>query len=223
MTKKAKSTDRMAPAMAVGEQLLAGFKEELTTLKNPGNAKQNIWGTLSEIQQDEVLDRFSKRIKHHFRRAFDAILEADVPAVHCTLASVSFGAKGIKGSLEISAGSAHRHELADFSGKRVLVILTDDLDEYLESMGMVKADKDQGELGLDGAGPAGSKNKGKFTTMTMGQLKAMACDLAEQIEEPDAVEEVESWGREHLMDYIEFAEDKIAQANGGDEKKQDKA
>lgn len=192
-------TDPILPALAVGEKLLAGFREELTNIKNPGNPKQNIWGILSEVQQDEILDRTSRRISHHFRLAFEAILAADVPAVHATLAAVTFGAKGIRGSLEIPAGSAHRHALADFSGKQVLVILTDELDEYLESMSSVKPDKDQAELAL--------AEQAEEDPRTVENLLEDAKTFAEELGETDI-----DWsekGRDGLLDYVKWAEGEI--------------
>ncbi len=196
-------TDPVLPGLAVGEKLLAGFKEELTTLKNPGNSKQNIWETLSELQQDEILDRFGRRIAHHFRLAFDAILAGGVPAVQSHLASVTFGTKGIKASLEIAGGSGHRHELADFSGKQVLVILTDELDEYLESMSAIKPDKDQAELPLD-QGDADEEDP-----RTMEELVAAANSAAATLEEDLGDKPPEDWDRRHLIDYVTWAEKEI--------------
>lgn len=215
-TRKKKSTDPIAPALRVGELLLAGFREELTSIKHPTIPKQNIWGTMPEVMQREALDRFGRKIRHHFTQAFHAILTNDIPAITCTLAAVTFGSKGIKGTLEINRSSAHRHELSDFSGRQVIVILPEDLDAYLESMSSVKAAKDQTELALV---PAGAEEKdpldeGKFTTMTKETLQALASDLAEKIDEPDAVEAVEDWDRKHLIDYIEFAEAKVDAGNG---------
>lgn len=209
-SKAKQPTDPILPGLAVGERLLAGFKEELTTLKNPGNSKQNIWETLSEVQQDEILDRFGRRISHHFRLAFEVILAGGVPAVQSTLSPVTFGSKGIKGSLEIPAGSGHRHELADFSGKQVLVILTDELDEYLESMSAVKPDKDQAELPL-------ADNDAEKDSRTVDELRGSACTLARDIGELSVAEDMgdnpHQWTRERLVDYIEFASEK-AEANG---------
>lgn len=204
--KPGKATDPMTPAMAACEQLLLGFKEELTTLKNPGNKKQNIWGTLSEIQQDELLDRFSRRIRHHFSMAFDAILANDLPAVHATLAGINLTDKGVRATLEISGASAHLHEFVDFRGKEILAILTPDNAEYLDSMSNIKPDKDQAELGLET-----KVDDPDDDPRPTSELVNAANSLALKLEENDVPDETESWDRSHLLDYITWAESKLAE------------
>lgn len=203
--KKAKGQEREQVAAAVGQRLMAQFKDELSIIKNPGNTKQNIWSTLSEIQQAEILDRFGRRIEHELRIGYDAILANGFPAVTATLAKVAFGTKGIQGNLEISRASAHRHELADFSGKQVLVILTDELDEYLESMKEVKPDRDQGELGLESP----PDDQAEEDPRTMEELQKHADDLAKQLGEDDI--EWADRSREALLDYIGWAEQQLAE------------
>ena len=195
-----KATDPIAPALAVGEQLLAGFRQELTDLKNPGNAKQNVWQMLSEAKQDELLDRFGRRIGHHFRIAFEAILAGGVPAVHAKLAKVAFSDKKILGGLEIPRNSEHRHELSDFAGAQVLVILTEKLDEYLDSMAAVKPDKDQAELELD----EGVDDDPR----TLEELRVVAAGMATELGEEDVADLIPEWDREKVLEYMEFAKKK---------------
>ena len=207
-----KATDPVAPALVVGEELLSGFRQELTDLKNPKNSKQNVWQMLSEAKQDELLDRFSRRIGHTFRMAFEAILAGGVPAVHARLASVSFTAEKIKASVEIPRSSEHRHELSDFAGQQVLVILTEDLDEYLESMASVKPDKDQAELELDAPHWTDSR--------TLEELKDDAIGYAKDIGEDELVEQMATWDNVKLIEYIQFAEGAqaakdVSTGNGG--------
>lgn len=208
----AKPVDISKFAEDIGARMVRQFRDELNMIKNPANAKQSLWGILSEIQQGEILDRYKQRVTHELTHGYTDILAAGFPAVHATLAKVAFGSKAIQGSLDIPFGSSHRHELADFSGKQVLVVMADDLEAYLASMDKVKPDSDQNELPL---GDHGESETLKSDPRTMAELQEAAGTLAEEIGEPDVPGLVGKWTREHLLDYIGYAEGKKAELENG--------
>lgn len=206
----AQAPDVEQAARDVGARLLSGFKDELNIIKNPGNPKQSVWGCLSEIQQDELLDRFGRRIEDALVRGYQAILANGFPAVHANLAKVSFGGKAIQGQLEIPLGSSHRHALADFANQDVLVVLTEDLDEYLASMKNVKPDKDQKDLPLAGEGsePEATGDEAALDDdpRTLMELRIAAVEAGLDLAEDITDDTVAGWSREHCLDYIAWAQ-----------------
>lgn len=205
-TPKRKATDRQTPAMAAGHALAAAFRQECCNIKDPSNPKQNMWGTLSEVQQLEILERFERITGDVVAKAFDSVLSNGFPAVYGTLSGSKFTAKGINCSVEVNRDSRFRHELSDLTGKDVLILLADSPAEYLESMKMVTPDRDQKELPLAPAVP--SDETVDDDPRTMEELQTAAGTLAETIGEKDIPGLVGNWTREHLLDYVAYAEGK---------------
>lgn len=202
---QSKPTAPDTPAFEVGRLLANALRTELCNIKNPANAKQNVWGTLSEVQQEEILERYQKVTADAVARGFDQALSNGLPAVYATLSAVKFTSKGINGSLEISKDSEHRHALSDASGRDVLVVLAPDLDEYLDSMKSVKPDRDQRDLPLD-------TKPVEEDPHTLDELRDAAASAAKAIGEPEVAAMVPEWGAERLRDYLTFAESKKAAA-----------
>jgi len=200
-----KATDALAPGLAIGRELLEGFKQELADIKNPSNDRQNIWQTLSEAKQDEILDRYGRRIEAVLRGGYEAILTQNVEAAFAQLKKVVFNDAGIQALLDIPKNSSRRHALADFQGQQVLVVLTQDLDEYLESMHSVKADPDQGELPIESEGEAQAS---VFVTPESTSDLERAANVAAELGESDI-----DWSkkdRQALLDYIAWGEAEVA-------------
>jgi len=190
----------------IGGSLLSAMKDELNALPNPGNPQQTVWGSMGEVDQDMVLDRLKRRIRHCLEAGLIEIFADGVPSVRADVDGMNFKGKGIVCSLKIPLSSTHRHELADAAGGQVLVVVTPDIDAYLKSADMIKPDSDQNELDL-----TPSEEDQRTTT----ELKDVARQLCEQIDEGDLVDEVDGWNREHLVSYVAYAENKLIVAAEG--------
>jgi len=198
-------------ADAIVGHLLSQMKDELATIQCPSNPNQSVWGTQSEIQQREILDRLKRRIRGALDAGFTELFAEGVPAVRATVAGTNFKKKGIICSLEISDSAAHRHALADAAQAQVLVIVTPDIDAYMQSAEYVKSDTDQKELALDNSSnesPIPELNE--FTDpRTKKELVKEASKLAMELGEPDVADSAADRTREQLIDYINWAEKKL--------------
>ncbi len=141
-------TVAMASEM-VGKALLRHIIDELSGIPHPTIENQSVWSTMREAQQEEIGDRIIRRIKFEVAAGYREILANGLPALSCELKSVKFTGKGIQGTLEISK-SGHAHDLADFAGNQVVIILAQDLEQYFAGMDEIIVHHDQGELELDG-------------------------------------------------------------------------
>ena len=197
--------DLSAAAVNIGAELLGQIRDELNTLKDSKTPAQSVWGAMTEVQQDEVLDRCRRRIEHILEVGYIEILSNGVPAVQCKLSKVVFG--GTRGvvtaGLEISSSSKYRHELADAAEQQILLIIPEDLAAYTASMAEILPDADQAELPL---------SAGEDDPRTTEELVSAASVLSVQINERDAAEDCETWNRDHLVDYIQYAEKVLDEA-----------
>ena len=211
----------MTAAEALVGNLLSQIKDELNTIQDPNNPNQSVWGTQSEIQQAEILDRCKRRIRAALDAGFTELFADGVASVRANVAGINFKKKGIICTLEVPESSKYRHELADAASTQVLVIITPDIDAYMKSADMVKPDSDQQDLPLNhDEEPAVDELSDARTTKA---LKKRALEVAKAIGEHgeekglDAAE-FGTWDRDRLIDYIQYAEQKI-EAEGSQEGK----
>lgn len=122
----------------VGKRLLEACVDELKALQDP-------WSRTSELKQDEAIRRLEKRIGSAVREAFGVITAGDFPAARATLSKVVFTANGVQGTIAIEKSSHHRHELADYAGAEVVVVMADP-EDWMADMHRVIAEGDQTDL-----------------------------------------------------------------------------
>lgn len=151
-TAQAVETDELEeqPSENVGQALLRHIIAELTAIPHPSIENQSVWSCMREAQQEEIAERLTRRIKFEVRAGFREILAGGMPALDCELKSVKFTGKAVQGTLEIPKHSGHTHDLADFAGNMVIVVLASDLADYFEGMGEIVVHHDQQELDLAG-------------------------------------------------------------------------
>lgn len=139
----------MASAEKVGLRLVETLINELTLIPHPTVKNQSVWSAMPENMQADVLDRMQRRIRNEIELGYEQIFRHETPAVRAELAKVTFQAGKVQGTLEIPTTSKHRHELSDFAGRHVIVVLPADLEEYFEDMADIVAEADQAELDLN--------------------------------------------------------------------------
>ncbi len=110
-------------AWNVGNRLLQAFHDELTAA-----------GVRQSKDTRFALSRFERRIKTEILAGYREILQGGSPGVQATLAKVVFSAGKVQGALEIDKHTDQTHELADFAGNQVLVILAEDIGQHLADM-----------------------------------------------------------------------------------------
>lgn len=111
------------------------------------------FANLTEAQQQVHINRLDQLVRKLIGDAFSIVFKADYPACVGELGDVKFG-KVIKTTLMIEKSAHSRHELADRSGQKCVVVLADQ-DVYFARMKEVRARADQGELFHDSAQPLG--------------------------------------------------------------------
>lgn len=150
-TAQAVETDELdeQPSENVGQALLRHIVAELTAIPHPSIENQSVWSCMREAQQEEIAERLTRRIKFEVRAGYREILANGMPALDCELKKVTFTGKAVQGTLEIPKHSGHTHDLADFAGNMVIVVLASDLADYFEGMGEVVVHHDQQELDLE--------------------------------------------------------------------------
>ena len=200
------------PAEVIVGTLLSQFKDELNTIQDHANPNQSVWGTQSEIQQMEILDRFTRRIRASLDHGFSELFAEGVPSVRATVANLNFKKKGIVCTMELSESAEYRHELADSSGAQVLIVITPDIDAFMESAAMVKPDSDQNELALDNQPTGDLGEPVDDDPRTHLELIEEAQALATAMGEPEVAKGAGDRTRAQLIDYITWAEKQRAKA-----------
>jgi len=135
----------------VGVNLMTAFIDELKIISDPSNSARSLWNSLKEAEIDEIVGRLSTRIQYEVRMGYSAILGGGVPSATAQLDKIIFTDKGIEGKLVIPRYTEHRHELADFAGCQVVIVMAQDLDGYFEGMRDVVVPPDQIPLDMDEA------------------------------------------------------------------------
>lgn len=187
----------------IGGLLLSQIRDELNMLPDSANKKQTVWGVMAEVQQAELLDRLKRRIRHALDAGLNEIFAEGLPSVRATVHGMNFKENGLVCSLKVPQHAKYRHELADATSQDVLVLITPDIDKYMESTKMVKPDSDQPELALDPA---------EEDPRSSAELVSAASALSIQLGEEDATADAPEWSRQHLLDYINWAEGKLGEA-----------
>lgn len=121
---------------AVGANLLQAIVAELERVE--------AWSALDQYSQDGSISRIRDALTREIQRALAVVFAGEYPACVATLTGVTFGA-GIAAKVKIDKAAHHRHELADATGRPVLIVLAD-AEEYLEDMASIRAKAKQGEL-----------------------------------------------------------------------------
>jgi hypothetical protein len=133
---------------SVGKHLVQFLIHELNLIQHPAQGC-GVWNAMPENMQAEAMDRMRSRIRSELERGYEKIFAVDTPAVRAELATVTFTAGKVQAKLEIPTTAQYRHALSDFAGRHVIVVLPNSIDDYLEGMDGMVAEKDQGELDLD--------------------------------------------------------------------------
>ena len=206
--KPADVTSPMADhAKNIGQRLLAQFKDELNTVDvSAAKGKGSVWSKMTEAKQAEVLDRLGRRIEHELREGYAIILANGVPTARSILTKVTMD-KRIVATLEI-VGDEQLHALSDARGTPVLLVMPDDIEEYTESMGLIKPDADQRDMlnegQAEGQDPLGLMDDPRTTEELVQAVIDEAKRIGEGFDKPTA----ESLSREALVDYLEYAKTK---------------
>jgi hypothetical protein len=123
-------------ANLVGANLLQAVVDELERIE--------AWRKLDAFAQNVAINTLREAVARELRRALAVVFSGEHPACVATLGAVNFGSE-ISARLKIEKSAHHRHELADATGQRVLVVIAEP-DAYLEAMESVRARAKQGDL-----------------------------------------------------------------------------
>jgi len=135
----------------VGKDILAAVVEEL-------KQQQKGFALCNESQQEQLIRRIDQRIRQAVRAGFEVMVAGDLPSAIATLEEVKFNAKGCAGKLALAATSESRHDLSDYAGRPVVVVLASS-DDYLKRMDEIRGEKDQKQLSIDDADDTSGFNK----------------------------------------------------------------
>ena len=101
------------------------------------------WGSMTQEQQQDVIDGLAHRIQVHVVQAISTLAQAQHIVIEAHVDSVTFK-DGVKATLTAMKGDG-AHQLADAQGSSVLVVITD-ATKYLETMDQVRGEADQRAL-----------------------------------------------------------------------------
>lgn len=130
---------------AVGPLAALLGRDILAALVTQVKSQPDHWHRMNEITQKQQIDKLreaTRQIVHHAVRAL--VSGAQYKAIAIELTGLNF-TDGIKGTFTMPKGADGRHELADATGKKALVVLAD-ADAYAQRMDEVKETADQMEL-----------------------------------------------------------------------------
>lgn len=106
------------------------------------------WNRMSEAEQRAVISGVEFDVRGAVRRVLEVFAADGRTTIAATLEQVVFK-DGIKAVLTASAFDPNRHDLADATGKKVLVVVAD-VDAYDGEREPAEPDPDQGELPVEG-------------------------------------------------------------------------
>ncbi len=121
----------------LGEILLGRMLDEI-------RAMPDSWQVLSELQQQEVLDRLIAGIDNAVAQAIMILAAGQFATIKATVDKVVF-TDDVTAALTLQKDSPYRHDLADAAGSDVIIVL-EDVKNYTASARNVKPDPDQPEL-----------------------------------------------------------------------------
>lgn len=96
----------------------------ITALVDELKAAPNVWAKLSQVQQDEVIFRFERRVGAAIREAVRMIASDNRPSIEATLEQIT-AKDGIKAVITLSKNHSQRHDLLDAVGQAVLIVVAD--------------------------------------------------------------------------------------------------
>lgn len=115
---------------------------ELRNIKTP-------FPRLGEEDQQEVIDRLTKRASEVVRSAVGIIGSRGATTIEVTMKEVKFDSKKLTLTGIVDAKDPNRHELIDSAGHLCLLVMAPD--DYYEGTDFVKPERDQHELPLSAA------------------------------------------------------------------------
>ena len=150
-------------AEQLGATLLRDLVKRLEELPKP-------WRDLDQYEQQREIDALRGQVEAIIRAAFDVLFRQQYPACVAQLGRVAFG-DTISASIKIARDAVARHELADASGGKIVVLLADP-ERFLEGMELIRARASQGELfvGVDPAAPGSDETV--YSTPPAGEAEA---------------------------------------------------
>lgn len=122
----------------IGSDLLSALLDEIKALQKP-------WQSMSQRNQNEVIDRLRMRIEHNIENVITMIAAQDRPCLIGRVEKVEFK-NDVKCILNFSRENPSRHELSDAVGQMVMIIVTENVESYVGGMEDIQGDPDQGEL-----------------------------------------------------------------------------
>lgn len=103
------------------------------------------WSMSGQQTRDAAVKALREAVEGTIRSAIQIIGSGQFPACGGVLANVSFGAKGIRASVEIDRKAPGRHELIEMAGLEVVLLMANH-DDYLSRMQDVKDRSSQADL-----------------------------------------------------------------------------
>jgi len=128
--------------VSISEKFL--FGDLIKAVMREVRAMPFAWAVLPEKDQARVIERIQRDVSDAVRKTVQIIAADGRPALVADVDSVMFK-DGIKAVLSVAKQSADRHELADSTGKMVLIVLPH-VEKHLDGEGGLKPDPDQPEL-----------------------------------------------------------------------------
>lgn len=101
---------------------------------------------LGEEDQQEVIDRMTKRASELARSVVAIISSRGATTIEVTMKEVKFDSKKLTLTGIVDAKDPNRHELIDSAGRLCLLVMAPD--DYYEGTDFLKPERDQGELPL---------------------------------------------------------------------------
>lgn len=162
-------------------------------------AAHDVWPKLSQVQQDQIIFRFEKRVGEAIRDAVRMIASDGRPCVSATLEQIT-AKDGIKAVLTLPKTHSRRHDLLDAVGQTVLIVVAD-AESYLGG-DKPEGEPDQRPLALAGAdeAPAPATDAPEPENAPLEALEAGIEDADEDVVVPqrdqDAPDPAPTYGRD---------------------------
>jgi|GEM_PF-2341971 len=125
-------------------------------------AAPDVWQKLSEVEQDDVIERVKSRTGEVIQDCVQLIATRGFTRIAAKVDSVMVK-DGIKAVLTLSQFAPARHELVDAQGQTAYIVLAD-TDAFAGGVEAHKAEPDQGALVLDAVQKIGKKAGGAANT-----------------------------------------------------------
>ena len=126
-------------AQTIGRDILQALVQEVKLLPD-------VWPKLSEVKQNDVIDRLRKRVDHNVKMAVHLIASDGRTVVVGDLDQITIK-DGVKAVVKFSSTAANLHELYEAGGKSVLVVVAAP-DAHTGGMDEVRGESDQRAMDL---------------------------------------------------------------------------